>query len=202
MNINIEKLKKYFIKYKIFLLLLLICFITIVSSAYDQKMLITGKAYARVDEIIRVVDLKMLSVQNGAFETYNSRYGKDSVNMFVTLPQADSTITYEVTIENKSDKIYVISEINDEIENQNIQYTLDDYQLGEVISPKSKKTIHITFRYSASSGLENNKQTAMIYFKFVRPYAAIVSYDNSKSGSPCHDVQCALDDLYRILGGG
>ena len=44
-------------------LLFVICLMTIVCSSYDQEMIVNGQAYLRVDEEIRVVDLKMLSVK-------------------------------------------------------------------------------------------------------------------------------------------
>lgn len=77
--------KKYN-KTNIFLLLgiiLVVSFASITYSALNTSMFIDGSAVVRVDSDIRITDLKMINVTNGAYETYNSKYSKDSTSTFV-----------------------------------------------------------------------------------------------------------------------
>lgn len=195
---NILQLKKIHI---FLLLLLVICSITVVCSSFDAEMLITGDGTIRVDEDVRIIDLEMNSVLNSAFETYNYSYSKNTTAMYITLPQLNSTITYKVTIQNKTDYVYVVSNLKADISNTNITYTIDDYKVGEGMSSKDDVEFYITFKYKDSVKALPDEKSAIVYmyYTFERPYAAILSYDNKESGSKCTDVQCALNDLYSIL---
>ncbi len=195
---NILQLKKVHI---FSLLLLVICSITVVCSSFDEKMMITGDGVIRVDEDVRIINLEMNSVLNSAFETYNCSYSKDTTAMYVTLPELDSTITYKVTVKNKTDYVYIVSSLRANIDNTNMTYTLENYKIGQGISSKDDTEFYITLKYkdSVKSLPAENEAIIYMYYTFERPYAAILSYDNRESGSKCNDVQCALDDLYSIL---
>lgn len=176
--------------------LVILC-ISICYASLNTEMMINGEAYVRVEEDIRVIGIKMLSVENEAYETYNSKYTKNSTNMYATLPNKDSTITYQVTIKNKSSDVYIISEITDELTNSDITYTVDDYKIGQAIPKESTITINITFKYSSSTLQPNiTAQIATINYKFEKPYAMQLEFDNSNVDTTCTDVQCALDELY------
>lgn len=195
---NILQLKKVHI---FSLLLLVICSMTVVCSSFDEEMMITGDAVIRIDEDVRIIDLQMNSTLNSAFETYNCSYSKNTTAMYITLSQLDSTITYKVTVQNKTDYVYIISNLKADINNTNITYTIDDYKVGEGMSSKDNVEFYITFKYKDTVKVLPSDKTAIVYmyYTFERPYAAILSYDNKESGSKCTDVQCALDDLYSIL---
>ncbi len=182
------------------LILLIVCSLTVVCSSLDETMQISGEGFIRVDREIRLVDLKMNSVQNSAFETYNSSYSKDTAAIFITLPQLDSEITYEFKVNNKSDYLYIISAIRNEINNTDITYIIDDYKIGEGIGSNTEITFYITFKYKDEIKVlpQNTKADIKLYYTFVRPYAEIVEYTNQEY-TRCTDVQCALDELYTLL---
>lgn len=183
------------------LLLLVICSITIVCSSFDEEMLLIGEGMLRVDADIRIVGLKMNNVTNHAYETYNSKYSKNTTNIYVTLPELTSTITYQITVKNKTKDVYVISEMLPSIDNENITYAVTGYQIGQGIGPTADTIFEITFRYKDTVKQIPEKKSAIISinYTFIKPYAEIVFYDKTQSKSPCSDVQCALDDLYKIL---
>ncbi len=155
----------------------------------------------RVDADIRITDLKMLEATNEAYETYQGKYSKNSTNMYVSLPKLNSTITYEVTVTNKSGFLFVISEITDSLVNENITYEISEYKVGEGIGYSSEIKFKVTFKYK--EGIKevptDYSQVASILFKYEIPYASLLSYDNSQSKTTCTDVQCALDELYELL---
>lgn len=187
-------------KYLWIIVFFLVCSISIVCASYSQGMIINGDAILRVDDDIRVTDLKMINASNEAYETYNSKYSKNSTSMYISLPRLDSTITYEVTVTNKSNYLYIISEITDSLINENITYEVSEYKIGEGIGNNSEIKFNITFKYKDGvKTLPNDfSQITSILFRFERPYAVLLSYDNSKSKTKCIDVQCALDELYKI----
>ena len=123
-----DKIKKYFKeRYKIILLIITLCTVTVVSAAYDEEMTITGTGTIRVDEDIRVTNVKLIKQTGGSYEQYNSRYSKDKTSMFVVLP-SNTTITYEVEITNKDINNYYLKKI--ELENEleeGISYEILNY---------------------------------------------------------------------------
>lgn len=179
----------------------LVCSISVVCASYNQSMHISGDAILRVDADIRVTDLKMINASNEAYETYSSKFSKNSTSMYVSLPKLDSTITYEVTVTNKSGYLYVISEITDSLVNENITYEISNYKIGDGIQFSSSIKFEITFKYkdNVKDVPDDFSQIASILYKFERPYAVMLSYDNSKSGTSCIDAQCALDELYELF---
>ncbi len=122
--------------------------------------------------------------------------------MYVSLPKINSTVTYEVTVTNKSGYLFVISDIAASLVNEAITYEITNYKIGEGIGGTSEIKFNITLKYKDGIKEVPNdySQIASILFKFERPTASMLSYDNSKSGTTCTDVQCALDELYELLG--
>lgn len=196
---NIFKLET---KYLWIIVFILVCSISVVCSSYNQTMLINGEAYLRIDEEIRVTDIKLYDTKNEAYETYKSGYSKNSTNMYISLPKLDSTITYEITVTNKSAYLFIISAIESSLVNDAIVYEMSDYKIGEGIGGVSEIKFYITFKYKSDvSELPNDiSQIGSFLYKFERPYASLLSYDNKESGTTCTDVQCALDELYELLG--
>lgn len=175
---------------------LIISCISISYASLNTELMITGEAVVRVDADIRVTDIKMLKVENESFETFNSKYTKDSTNMYMTLPNIDSTITYQVTIKNKSTNAYIISDITDELINSNITYKIDNYKDVQVVPKSSTVTMNITFYYSTDIKPSDITQIATLNYKFEKPYASLLEFDNTNVDTTCTDVQCALDELY------
>jgi len=174
--------------------------ITVISASFSEKLVIDGDAYVRVDADIRITNLEMTSVTGSAYELYNCKYSKDSISIYPYLPSLSSTITYQITVTNKSSDLYIISAItNTTNSNANIVYTID-YTIGESISGNSTKVITITYKYKDGlTNLPSEKTTnSTIEFKFEKPTAVMLAYDNSKTGINCDNVQCALDFIKEI----
>lgn len=195
--INFIKNKKLF--FSTFGLFLVVFFVSISYAAMNTSMMITGSAYIRVDEEIRIVGIKFLNAENDAYETYNAKYSKNSTNMYATLPNINSKITYQVDIENKSDYVYLISNITDNLVNPNITCTVEDGG-AKVVPKKSRISVNITFQYHGETLPSDITQIATINYKFERPAASHLEFDNSKVNTECKDVQCALDELYEKMG--
>lgn len=123
---------------------------TIVFSAFNASLQIEGEATVRSNQDIRITNIKIIGQNNGAYETYNSKYNKDVTFMYITLPK-NSSISYEVEITNSADVGYLINSIIQQSHtnsNVNVEITLKEY---DIINANATKTFNIT--------LNNNKDT-------------------------------------------
>jgi hypothetical protein len=192
--VSMQHLNKFIIP----IIFVFVCSLSLVYSSFTEGLVINGEAYIRVDADIRITDIQMTGATNQGYETYKSQYSVNSISTYVTLPNIDSTVTYRITITNNSSYLYVIEELANSLVNDNITYTIDDFSLGHAIDASTVDYLDITFKYKddVTEVPEDITQTSSIAFTFSIPYASLLHYDNSKSGSVCEDVQCALDDLY------
>lgn len=151
----------------LFGILFVVSFISITYAALNTNMIIDGKAIVHSDANIRITDLKLLNVTDGAYETYNGKFTKDTITNGIVLPNDSSTITYKATITNKDNKNYVIKNITIESSNnENISFETN-YTENEIIDANSTKEIEIT--YKTSSGSEN-KNAIILKFDFSKVY--------------------------------
>lgn len=188
------------ITFLIILSFFVISSITLVYSSFSTQLITNGEAYVRPDDEIRVTGVELLSATEKAYENYNSNYDKYGVFLYPCLPTLTSTITYKITVTNKSSDTYIISEISEELgSNENITYTID-YEIGEGISGNSTREITVTFKYKDTvTTLPSTTTTnSNIKFTFSIPQAYMLYYDNSNTGIDCDNVQCALDYIKSI----
>ncbi len=126
-------------------------FTTIVYSAFSTQLQIRGEAIVRSDQMIRITGLRLSEVTNNAYETYNSKYEKDTTSLYVTLP-ASSSMTYEITIANKNSLLmYRLKELLPLI-NNNPNVTIEyGIKTGDCITSNSTKSFTIKLTNNTSS---------------------------------------------------
>jgi len=135
---------------------LLIFFLIILFTSYGYAALntslsISGEAYVRVEEGVRITDIKIVSSENGGFATYNPKYSKDTTSMFVTLP-TNSSIIYEIEVTNKTTQDYMLVDLIPD--NTDLNYELLDFKIYDVIDKQSVKKIRIKVKNNSSNTLE------------------------------------------------
>ncbi len=94
-----KKKKKQYIKIIAYILVLSTFFLSIGWSAYESTMVMDSYAYVRIPSEVRVTGFSLYGVNNGAvgsYEDYNVHY----VTANASLPNVNSTVTYEVQITN------------------------------------------------------------------------------------------------------
>lgn len=178
------------------LLFFVILSMTIVCASFSQTMIIRGDAYVRVNADIRVTGVSIKTVENLAAQYADSQYSKNTSTMFVALPALNSKITYNVTVENKSNERYTIDSVSSNISNNTMKTNAEDY-VNTIIEPNSTQTLEITYEYNTETLPENNKTTGTITFSFSKPTASMIQYSSQYTN--CNNVQCALDELYELL---
>ena len=97
-------MKKFFqgkIKFLIMIAFLFLFFFnTVAYSGLASKLAITSEAMFRPITDIRVTGIKLVSASNGALESYSPKYNVDTTTTGFTLPNANSEITYKITVTN------------------------------------------------------------------------------------------------------
>jgi len=153
--------------YLFIFMLIPICLVTITYSAFNEEMIINGEAILRVDENIRITDIKVIEQTNEAYETYNNKFDKERTSMFVTLPNINSIITYEITITNNSNIAYDVNDIIIEnYSNNSIKYEID-LNVGDIIEANTSKTFTVKFYYNITTLPEDITNTLIIKYEFV-----------------------------------
>lgn len=144
--------KKKIIIYKhIYLLFFILICTTIISIGYaalSTSLNVSGDLSLRITADVRITDFKVKLLQNGAYETYDCTYSRNSTTSFTTLPAIDSVAVYEGEITNYTNKKYYLKEVivknND---NQNISYIFEGFEVGDIIPADSVMNFNIKFLY-------------------------------------------------------
>lgn len=155
--------------------ILSILFISVGYAAFNTDLLISGEAFVRVESDIRIIDFKVIDKTNGAYETYNCTFAKDNINAYATLPNINSTITYQVTLKNTTGSMIKVIDIIEEINtNPQIKYTLDGLAKNDVFgSMKEEITFNIKFYYSGKVLPSNTDLSLSLNFNIEKYFEEI-----------------------------
>ena len=136
---------------------------TLVYSAFSTKLQIDVDLIVRSNNDIRVTNVSIKESTNGAYETYNNKYTKDTTSMFVTLP-GNSSITYEVEITNDSDTEYKMNAL-EELTNSNSNITIETLLTNKTIFESNTASKYII---TLSNNTSNEENISLVYkYNFV-----------------------------------
>ena len=134
-----------------YLLCVLTLSLTVGYAAINSDVSVSREASFRTIEEIRISDVRMHEVTNGALESYSSNYNKDTVITGVDLPYTNSTITYKVEVTNYGSVAMKIDSItNESFNNNDMEYTTSGYTLNTFVSPGQTVELYITFKYKST----------------------------------------------------
>ncbi len=137
------------------LLITFVLFICIVSisigySALNSDLMISGEATVLKQNQIKITNVMFKDGLNGGVETNNSSFTNDTSNIFINLPNIDSSITYTVTVLNEIDSDFYFAKIEELINsNVNISYEIIDME-NIVFAGNSSTQFDIVFSYNGS----------------------------------------------------
>ena len=142
-----------FIKKNLLLIVTLIIFFsqTMAYSAIAGTMNISGLGYARIEQNIRITNFSINNTTSSSISQYEE-FNKTQTQSDVVLPNADSTITYNVEITNYGSQdmgIYSITGLPDNLTYQISNYTMKTKLCSEsnICNQGAKKTIQMTIKY-------------------------------------------------------
>ena len=108
------------------IIMLNVFFLTIGFSAYANNMSISDiGATVLKQEIIKITDVTIKEISNGATSNYESS-GNNEMSSYVVLPNSNSTITYYVEITNLGNVEMGLLAINGL--QSNLTYSISDYK--------------------------------------------------------------------------
>ncbi len=136
--------KKNIIPIFIFVMVLAIM-LSIGYSALNQNLSISGEAFLRVKEDVRITGIASSGSESEGYETYTPEYYKKSLKLYNTLPNAASKITYAGEISNTTSIKYKVSSVTVTSTNTNVECTSDLVE-NAVISP-GKTTFYVVAKY-------------------------------------------------------
>ena len=144
---------------------------SIVYSALNSTMRITGSAIVRVDEDTRITGISLDNVSNDGLELYSPEYSKNTIKTGIRLDKLDSTVNYRVNITNSGNVDMTINNIIAQVNNNpNIIFEYD-YELESKIG-LGVTTINFTFKYS------DNVLKDSVISQSIKVDDKIIKYDN------------------------
>ena len=172
-------MKKFFQgKIKILIMiafLFLFFFNTVAYSGLASKLAITSEAMFRASADIRVTGIKLESASNGAVENYSPKYNVDNTTTGFTLPNANSSITYRVTVTNYGDRNQTIySFIKQSINKDGINVTVTGYKEKDII--KFNTSVEFLITITATTP-DTNPINLIEQYEFRKVYT--VEYQNT-----------------------
>ena len=138
-----------------FALVCTVLFITVGFSSLTSSLSINGNAAFAPVGLIRVMSMTQYNLNNA--EELSKGITPDSVKNRIDLNGSGSSATYEVKIRNFGQIDYVLDSILEEVySNDQIEYVLDGFQIGDVIEAGEEVTFRVTYKYkdSATAPLE------------------------------------------------
>ena len=145
-------------------ILVLIMFITVTFASFNTNLFIDGNAYVRVDKDIRITNIHLLETEYNGYENTGSEYTNHSISTDVSLPRQASSLTYEITISNVSDRRYKITDIiEDSYDNKDVKYELIDASIGNIVEPHTTKTFRVKFTNNVTVVEEDDVYQTLTY---------------------------------------
>ena len=157
-----------------FVWLVFVLFITLGYSAYSSNLLVTNiGAVVRPYADIRITNLSVAGLENGATLT-SSDYGINNISSDISLPNSDSTVSYDIVITNVGNVDMGIRDIT--LSSDSLTYTFDGYTMGSTLCDDgnnslcncgSVTTIHLTIGYADGEyDSSNTNFSLLVDFEF------------------------------------
>ena len=156
------------------LIFLFVLFLSVGYSSLNQELNITSEASFRLEEDIRITDIKLVGNTFNGIENYNSSYSKDRIKTGITLNESNSSITYQVTITNTGNVPMLLNLLeNVSYNNDGITYELNK-KLPYFINKGEEKKIELTYKWS-SYNEKNKNLDAVIRFNFIKAESVLAN---------------------------
>ena len=184
--------KNKYVKLVIPVILFVVVFLTICYSAFSNNLGIYGiSATVRVHKDVRIGGIFLSNATNDGISHYEDYNVKD-IYSSVTLPNANSSITYDVKVLNLGNVEMGILNISG-LPN-NLTYSISNYNLEDPLCDDNdssqctlgvEKTLHITISYKENGFDENNITYPLdLTFDFKRIYTITYNGFTSTTGLP------------------
>ena len=139
----------------IFLVFVLVSFMSIGYSALNQTLNITGEVALRTVKDIRITDLRLNGNNTGSgYEKYNSKFTVNTIQVFVGLTEIKDSVTYKATIKNIGNVDMEINKITGDLSHDDATYSINGLYKELIISAGTERDFLITVSRSKNSSSE------------------------------------------------
>ena len=158
------------------------------ASINSISLNVNGGALAQVQEKLFITEVNYnenLSTNVLITDSkINSAYQTNLDSSIVLTSNADSQITYDITIYNSNDVSFVFTGVDyslgvDTYSNENIGFKLANLTEGTIINAKDDITFSITFYYKDSSAISDVKLDSILNFRFELNKYIVVNFDGN-----------------------
>ena len=171
------------------LIIIVVLGLSIGYSAYNQELMISGEGIVRVEAPIRIIDIQLVETTNGGKEVYNSEYSKDTTIIFTNFSNINSTLTYEITVKNSSNDLYVLKDITSNF--SDISFQITNMEVGDLIQDNSV----IQFNIIVSSNTLLQDLLLELKYDFEKLESTTFVYDYSGS---IEEFEVPVNGTYKI----
>ena len=134
-----QKKKKYkYSKIIISIILASILFITTGYANHSNDLSINTSAFFRIQRDIRITNVVAVETTSNATPNWEN-HNVDKIMAGISLPNSDSTVTYNINVTNVGNIEACISEITGLP--SNLEYTLDNYSLNDMMCDSQDSTL-------------------------------------------------------------
>lgn len=156
--------KKIIYVFCIISLFLFMVSVSVGYSAFGSNLSVSGDAIIRSIANIRIDSISVISTTNDGRATFNPEYTRNNTSMYSTLPNANSTIKYEVSVTNNTGNCVSVESISSLIDNNsNITYRIEGIQFNTAYCSKTVKFYVVV---STTSSGDDNKEILTLNYKF------------------------------------
>ena len=142
--------KKGMIPIFVVILTLLTILVSIGYAALNQNLSVSGEAFLRVKENIRISKAETSIQDNNGYYTYNPEYSKKGTKMYSTLPDENSSVIYKVEITNTTGAKYKFDSVTVSNTNPNVS-CIPSVTVGSVIETGvSNFTVEVKYNEGAT----------------------------------------------------
>ena len=189
--------------------LALFIFNTVAYSGLATKLAITSEAMFRPNVDIRITDIKLYSATNGAVESYSPKYNVDSTTTGFTLPNANSEITYKVTVTNYGNVRQTIYQfIKNSVNSDDVNIKIKDFTPVCVDTECNTKNSNFTIvHYEGENSSYDNKNEFLITFTTSNPNSTPINVIENYNYRPIYKIdfdsnggQNAPGSIYKVFG--
>lgn len=191
---KVKEVKKFNILFLgSFALIFSLLFISVGFSAMSTSLSINGRTVFAPVGMIRVMSISRDNIVNAT--EISESISNDRIKNKIDLNSSTSSATYNVTIKNLGQVDYKLDSIDEVVfSNNQVEYLLDGFQIGNVIRAGETKTFKVTFRYkSDATGTLESRINSELKFEFEE-------YEEPDHYVFKHDGACTFNGTSNITG--
>ena len=146
------------------ILTILTILISIGYAALNTNLNVSGEAFIRAKDNVRISRVDLSDAANDGYETYNPEYSKRTTKIYATLPKNNSSITYTVKVTNSTGVKYKVDSIEVDNTNPNVSCT-PNIEVDSILEDGITE-FTITANYKNGMSQDTNLDACEIKYEF------------------------------------